>query len=439
MRPGDFVELSTVIRNWWAFPAVGFNSILELPVHKFEVLHADEDQPLGTVVVPNSIFGLPIRKDILFKVYWFHRRKLQGYLDTMTFYKWEWPGSNKKARSQKKSGKGRMGRRKAPGRWEGTHCHALRPRDWGKTKVNVRVIWQAVTGAPLCAKGALIGLRRCLGGKGKNNKGDSKGKGKGKNVNSVEQQHSTEPEAEASFLEIAMLEQATSSDETVPGEEPTPDVGLPEETRREARRRYRRLLRQGAALTWRDLPVTRYRQRLAAAAEMQQQFRGTVGLSMARRVLAREGLDQACSSCDDRHGPSYDAAAKFAATRATSSRVPGAYDTPDEDTEETMESESQRTHEAVEIECSESEAPEHEEEHVELEDRSNEADDEDENVEEVMNAYMEEVAEFQTEDERKGIREALNEAKRFLEIEKTTHEIELQEALEKETEQVAGD
>ena len=28
MRPGDFVELSTVIRNWWAFPAVGFNSIL---------------------------------------------------------------------------------------------------------------------------------------------------------------------------------------------------------------------------------------------------------------------------------------------------------------------------------------------------------------------------------------------------------------------------
>ena len=83
--------------------------------------------------------------------------------------------------------------------------------------------------------------------------------------------------------------------------------------------------------------------------------------------------------------------------------------------------------------------PELEEEHVELEDRSNEADDEDENVEEVMNAYMEEVAEFQTEDERKAIREALGEAKRFLEIEKTTHEIELQEALEKETEQVAGD
>ena len=282
-------------------------------------------------------------------------------------------------------------------------------------------------------------------GKGKNNKGDNKGKGKGKNVNSVEQQHSTEPEAEASFLEIAMLEQATSSDEAVPGEEPTPDVGLPDQTRREARRRYRRLLRQGAALTWRDIPITRYRQRLAAAPEMQQQFRGTVGISMAQRVLAREGLDQACSSCDDRQGPSYGAAAKYAATRTTSSRVPGAYDNPEEDTEETMESESQvsiqegvATHEDVEMERSESEAPElEEEEHVELEDRSNEADDEDEDVEKVMNAYMEEVAEFQTDGERKEIREALDEAKRFLEIERTTHEIELQEALEKEAEQVA--
>ena len=282
-------------------------------------------------------------------------------------------------------------------------------------------------------------------GKGKNYKGDNKGKGKGKNVNSVEQQqHSTEPEAEASFLEIAMLEQVTSSDETLPNEGPTPDVGVPDQTRREARRRYRRLLRQGAAMTWRDVPITRYRQRLAAAAEMQRQFKGTVGISMARSVYAREGLEQACSSCDDRHGPSFSAAAKYAATRATSSRVPGAYDTVGEETEETMESESNEasvqegvaTHEEVQLESGESEAPELEEAHVELEDHSNEADDEDEDVEKVMNAYMDEVAEFQTEDERKAIKEALDEAKRFLEIEKTTHEIELQEALEREVEKV---
>ena len=29
MPAGDFVEMSTVIRNWWSFPAVGFNAILE--------------------------------------------------------------------------------------------------------------------------------------------------------------------------------------------------------------------------------------------------------------------------------------------------------------------------------------------------------------------------------------------------------------------------
>lgn len=145
MRPGDIVDVGTVIRNWWAFPAVGFNSILEIPVEKFEVLHAEQvDRPVGSVVVPNSIFGLPIRKDIIHKVYWWHRRKLAGYCDTMQLYKWEWPGSNKKFRTQKKSGKGRMGRRKAPGRFDGVYSHALRPRDWGKTKMNKRVVWKAV-------------------------------------------------------------------------------------------------------------------------------------------------------------------------------------------------------------------------------------------------------------------------------------------------------
>ena len=143
-RPGETADIATVIRNWWAYPAVGFNSCLELPVHKFEVLDSQSPTELGSVVVPNSIFGLPIRKDLIFKCYWFHRRKLAGYQDTMQFMKWEWPGANRKVRSQKRSGKGRMGRRKAPGRFEGTHCHALRPRDWGKTNMSPRILWQAL-------------------------------------------------------------------------------------------------------------------------------------------------------------------------------------------------------------------------------------------------------------------------------------------------------
>mmetsp|Transcript_144511 Transcript_144511/g.402635 ORF Transcript_144511/g.402635 Transcript_144511/m.402635 type:complete len:476 (-) Transcript_144511:57-1484(-) len=144
VHPGEHVDISTVIRNWWAFPVVGFNSILEVPVHKFEVLPLDDPPPVGTVVVPNSIFGLPIKKDLINRVYWYHRRCLAGYQDTMQLMKWEWPGSNKKVRSQKMSGKGRMSRRKAPGKFDGCHGHALRPRDWANVKMTKRSIWLGV-------------------------------------------------------------------------------------------------------------------------------------------------------------------------------------------------------------------------------------------------------------------------------------------------------
>eukprot|EP00927_Polykrikos_kofoidii_P075044 TRINITY_DN7110_c0_g1_i2.p1 TRINITY_DN7110_c0_g1~~TRINITY_DN7110_c0_g1_i2.p1 ORF type:complete len:556 (-),score=109.26 TRINITY_DN7110_c0_g1_i2:59-1726(-) len=143
MRPGDFVDIGTVIKNWWSFPAVGFNSILEIPVHKFEALPPEDPAPIGVTVVPNSIFGLPIRKDFVCRAYWFHRRALAGYQDTMQMFKWEWPGSNKKVRSQKKSGKGRMGRRKAPGKFPGSFTHPLRPRDW-RRKANKRRLWKSV-------------------------------------------------------------------------------------------------------------------------------------------------------------------------------------------------------------------------------------------------------------------------------------------------------
>lgn len=141
VRPGDLADVATVIKNWWSFPAVGFNGILEMPVHKFETLTAEIPEPVGAVVVPGSIFGLPLRKDIIHTVYWWHRRKLAGFDHAMQLYRWEWPGSNRKLRSQKKSGKGRIGRRKVGGRFDGAHAHALRPKDWGKTKQNKRQVW----------------------------------------------------------------------------------------------------------------------------------------------------------------------------------------------------------------------------------------------------------------------------------------------------------
>lgn len=144
VRPGEHVDIATVIRNWWAFPVVGFNSILEMPVHRFEAFPPEDPAPVGTVVVPNSIFGLPIKKDLVNRVYWWHRRCLAGYQDTMQLMKWEWPGSNKKYRSQKSSGKGRMSRRKAPGKWDGAHGNALRPKDWANVKITKREIWLGV-------------------------------------------------------------------------------------------------------------------------------------------------------------------------------------------------------------------------------------------------------------------------------------------------------
>mmetsp|Transcript_34527 Transcript_34527/g.99143 ORF Transcript_34527/g.99143 Transcript_34527/m.99143 type:complete len:464 (-) Transcript_34527:59-1450(-) len=144
MQPGQMVEVSSVIRNWWAFPAVGFNSILEVPVYKMESFSAEDDHVVGSVVVPNSIFGQPLRKDLLHKCYWYHRRKLAGYDKQMQMYKWEWPGSNRKYRPQKKGGKGRMGRRKSVGKFDGVHAHALRPKDWGGIKLNKRIIWKSI-------------------------------------------------------------------------------------------------------------------------------------------------------------------------------------------------------------------------------------------------------------------------------------------------------
>ena len=124
-----------------------------------------------------------------------------------------------------------------------------------------------------------------------------------------------EREAETGYLELAMLT-AVSDDEPIPGKVEVPNVGLPDATRAEARKRYRRLLREGAAMIWRDIPITRYRQRLAASVEAASKSRGSVAQSKAQMVFRREGLEDVCSSCDDRAGPSTSAAMDYAARRS---------------------------------------------------------------------------------------------------------------------------
>jgi hypothetical protein len=124
--------------------------------------------------------------------------------------------------------------------------------------------------AVVCFNGGKPGhmQRDCRAPKQNNNSSSNKGKGKGgnkgknKSVNNVEQNNQqTEPEAETGYLELAMLGATSADERPAESEQPVPDVGLPEETRKAAQRRYRRLLKAGAKMTWRDLPVTRCRQR----------------------------------------------------------------------------------------------------------------------------------------------------------------------------------
>ena len=148
-QPGEIIDIKTMLRNWSTIPAVGFNSVLKLPVNKFELTESmnsvsstecESPAVVGDVLVPNSVFGVPLRKDLAFRAYMFHRRALAGYQETMQLHKWEWVGRNAKHRKQLETGKSRMGRRKAPGKYEGVFAHPLRPKDW-REGANRRVIF----------------------------------------------------------------------------------------------------------------------------------------------------------------------------------------------------------------------------------------------------------------------------------------------------------
>lgn len=154
-QPGEIINIKQLIRNWATIPAVGFNSVLKLPVHKFERtvsvgdagaggwVSGSSDVVVGDVIVPNDVFGVPLRKDLAFRGYMFHRHALAGYQETMQLHEWEWVGRNAKHRKQLQTGKSRMGRRKAPGKYEGVFAHPLRPKDW-RQGVNRRVIHSAL-------------------------------------------------------------------------------------------------------------------------------------------------------------------------------------------------------------------------------------------------------------------------------------------------------
>lgn len=45
-RPGEVVDIKTAVRNYWSFPLIGFNSILEVPVYSFELMNHQSQREL---------------------------------------------------------------------------------------------------------------------------------------------------------------------------------------------------------------------------------------------------------------------------------------------------------------------------------------------------------------------------------------------------------
>lgn len=142
-RPGEVADVATVVRNHWAFPLMGFNSVLEIPVYPFEVLQHQSCRYYRTITLPNDIFGVPIRPDIVFRAWKFYMKAYTGWTERMNLFKWEWPGTRKKHRKQN-SGQARMNWRRSPGRWPGVHSNPRhRPRNH-RQKLNKKVIFAAL-------------------------------------------------------------------------------------------------------------------------------------------------------------------------------------------------------------------------------------------------------------------------------------------------------
>ena len=96
-----------------------------------------------------------------------------------------------------------------------------------------------------------------------------------------------------------------------PSPELPPDLGLSPKLREFAARGWQHLLRGGKPIpnNLRSGPVTRYKQRRLAAIYVGLRLRGSIQAAMMQHILKQEaGLQEACSSCDER--------AKFTASSA---------------------------------------------------------------------------------------------------------------------------
>lgn len=106
------------------------NSAFTVPVHSMKALLLDDKSPSKEVItLPESLFGVPVRKDILHRVVtWQLACKRAGTASSKT--RAEKKGSGRKVYPQKGSGRARVGQIRSPMRRHGGHAHGPKPRDW---------------------------------------------------------------------------------------------------------------------------------------------------------------------------------------------------------------------------------------------------------------------------------------------------------------------
>lgn len=114
-----------LIKHWWSETPFDVNKPLSIPVHNFETgEYAGEN-----VELDHKIFNVPLRRDIVHKVYQW-RIMLNRITTDVTRTKGTTAGSNKKPFQQKGTGRARQGNKRAPGRKKGGKAHGRKPMNY---------------------------------------------------------------------------------------------------------------------------------------------------------------------------------------------------------------------------------------------------------------------------------------------------------------------
>eukprot|EP01017_Pseudomicrothorax_dubius_P019376 TRINITY_DN212_c0_g1_i1.p1 TRINITY_DN212_c0_g1~~TRINITY_DN212_c0_g1_i1.p1 ORF type:complete len:354 (-),score=76.60 TRINITY_DN212_c0_g1_i1:658-1719(-) len=123
--PLQMKDTSVLVKQWWSQTPFPENQPLLLPIVSF----SDGSYTGRSVELDPSIFNVPLRRDVVHNAFWW-RERLFKKTTHITRTVGMVAASGKKPHPQKKTGKARMGKKRAPGRWKGGKAHGAKPRDF---------------------------------------------------------------------------------------------------------------------------------------------------------------------------------------------------------------------------------------------------------------------------------------------------------------------